>query len=89
MNYENTRIWRTAMSSRADDKYEIQRERLRAAYAEFWANAVVLAGQIAKDLPALTLHDESHFQALWHRADQILGDASHGQQNGDGHTDHH
>lgn len=71
--YEQAELWKRAMSARPDDTHAHARERLRAAYGLFWTNAVAFAREIQKDLPALTLHDESHFEALWARADQIAG----------------
>src|SRR4051812_1645535 len=71
--YERTGIWTQAMSGEPNDPFAAQRERLRVAYGQFWSNAVVFAREIQRDIPALTLHDESHFEALWERADQIAG----------------
>src|SRR4051794_33564960 len=48
-------------------------DRLVSAYKQFWKRAVQLADQIQKDVPGLTLHDETHFEALWRVADQIAG----------------
>ncbi len=73
MRYQNTRLWKAAFDTRKNDPYAEERSRLAAAYGSFWENGCVLAGQIAKSLPNLTLHDESHFDALWDRADQIAG----------------
>lgn len=73
MPYEQTGLWRRSMASRKNDQHESAREKLRATYASFWKNAVQLCSRISADLPGLTLHDESHFTALWDRADQIAG----------------
>lgn len=73
MSFENCGLWQRALT--ADDQtYTAQLETLRATYRRFWTNGCHLAGRIAADLPGLTLHDESHFSALWERADQIAGD---------------
>lgn len=71
--YERTSLWKRTLESLGDDPYALERERLRVAYGQFWANGVHLASRIAADLPGLTLHDEHHFNALWDRADQIAG----------------
>lgn len=72
--YENTNIWTRAMSDGPQIAEAAAKERLRVAYRQFWQNAVTLSQQIQKDVPNLTLHDEAHFEALWERADQILGE---------------
>lgn len=69
--YEQTGLWRRALDEGADAPQA--RERLRAAYRAFWKNAVALSREIQRDVPNLTLHDETHFEALWARADQIAG----------------
>ena len=71
--YEDTGIWLRSLGDVSDSKYGAQRERLRAAYRVFWANAVVLSREIQRDVPNLTLHDKAHFDALWSAADQIAG----------------
>lgn len=71
--YEDTGIWLRSLGDVSDSKYGAQRERLRATYRVFWANAVVLSREIQRDVPNLTLHDEAHFDALWSAADQIAG----------------
>jgi hypothetical protein len=43
------------------------------AYRRFWARATLLSREIQRSLPGLTLHDETHFEALWSRVDQIAG----------------
>jgi len=73
--YQETSIWQTALMPREEDTYAAQRARLRASYDDFWSKGCDLAAQIAKDVPELTLHDERHFDALWLRADQILGNS--------------
>lgn len=72
-DYERTRLWSNALSAGGDALDRAAKERLRTAYRQFWSNAVTLSRQIQRDLPNLTLHDESHFEALWGRADQIAG----------------
>lgn len=71
--YEDTGIWKRSLGELSDASHGAQRERLCTAYRAFWANAVVLSREIQRDAPNLTLHDESHFDALWNAADQIAG----------------
>ena len=75
MDFEDTDIWRSAMSVRPDDSHQRHRDRLRSAYMTAWNHGCELAAQISRDLPQLTLHDERHFEALWRRADQIIGNS--------------
>lgn len=72
--FEETNIWlKTLGADNVDTKNTAQLERLRSAYRTFWERAIVLSREIQRDVPNLTLHDESHFSALWSRADQIAG----------------
>jgi hypothetical protein len=48
--------------------------RLKRAYLEARASAGVLAGEIAGDMKSLTVHDETHLDALWEIASDIAGD---------------
>ena len=73
MTFRYTNIWRQAFSDREPDDFRIARQRLSAAYERIWSNAVQLSNQIGRVLPGLTLHDESHFEALWKAADKIAG----------------
>lgn len=72
--YENLGIWDRNIGPASDGQHRASRERLRAIYRQFWSNSVILSREIQRDLPQLTLHDETHFEALWRRADQIAGD---------------
>jgi len=73
MNIIHTRLWSEHLAAKKDDKHTDAREKLRNAYKHFWDNAVTLSKEIQKTVPQLTLHDDSHFIALWERADQIAG----------------
>lgn len=76
MGWERVGLWARAMAvavDNLDNEEKTQIDRLVTAYRQFWGNAAALAGQISRDLPSLTLHDERHFLALWQRADQIAG----------------
>jgi hypothetical protein len=72
-HFENTALWQNALGQTENDPEHVPKERLRTVYRSFWSNAVQLAVQIQKDVPGLTLHDETHFEALWARANQIAG----------------
>jgi hypothetical protein len=65
-----SRLLREAFDNMTAD--EVAAERLKAAYLSFKDRAAVLAEQIAGDFPELTVHDESHLDALWELADQIV-----------------
>lgn len=73
-DFENLSIWRKTMSVAAEHPQASARERIRVAYRKFWDRAVLLSREIQRDLPGLTLHDDTHFEALWGRANQIAGD---------------
>lgn len=70
--FEKTGLWLRAVAhvQEADRKSV---DRLITSYRQLWANAKILSAEIQKSVPGLTLHDETHFSALWERADQIAG----------------
>jgi hypothetical protein len=70
--YDQSRLWKEALENLGDG-FDEQRGQLREAYAKFHQRASVLAAQIAKDLPALTVHNADHFNGLWHLASEIAG----------------
>lgn len=49
------------------------RERLYQALVQFRKRAAMLAQEIHRDLPDLTVHDVTHLDALWEMADLIAG----------------
>ncbi len=67
-------LWRTTLASRERDVSAGERERLRAAFTGFRQRAMLLAGEIRRDLPTLTLHDITHLDALWETASTIVGE---------------
>ena len=71
--FENTNIWLRTMTAGDDIAVTQQIDRLKSSYRSFWKNAILLSGEIQRDVPNLTLHDEAHFDALWNRVDQIAG----------------
>jgi len=75
-NYQETSLWRRTLGEQVgEDSHKAPRARLREAYIEMRENVAVLAQEIPRDLPGLTVHDISHMDALWENADIILGEA--------------
>ncbi len=72
-SFFNTRIWKQTLSTRNDDLYPRQRDRLRVAFESSRSRAKPLAEAIARDLPDMTVHDVNHLDALWEYADLIAG----------------
>src|ERR1035438_2046754 len=72
-SFRTTQLWRSALVSSAGDVNDVARSRLRAALEGFRERAGVLAGEIAADLPGLTVHDVTHLDHLWTIADLIAG----------------
>ena len=75
MNYKDSKIWKTTLG--APEKWDGpngQCNKLATAYDKFWRRVEAASQRIAATLPGLTRHDNAHFHALWHRADQLLPD---------------
>jgi hypothetical protein len=70
---EQSSIWKTTLAHRDADPQGADRDRLRSSFLSFRDRAGLLALEIAKDLPDLTVHDISHLDALWEVASQITG----------------
>lgn len=70
---EQSSIWKTTLAHRDTDPQGADRDRLRSSFLSFRDRAGLLALEIAKDLPDLTVHDISHLDALWEVASQITG----------------
>lgn len=70
---EQSSLWRSTLASAEADSHQAERERLRASFLSFRHRANLLALEIAKDLPDLTVHDITHLDALWEVASQIVG----------------
>ena len=70
---EQSSIWRTTLAQQDSDSHGTDRERLRSSFMNFRGRAGLLALEIAKDLPDLTVHDLSHLDALWEVGSQITG----------------
>lgn len=70
--YQATGLWKNSLGSRSTGHSD-HMDTLRSAYQDFRRKAFVLTDQIAKALPALTIHDGTHLDALWETADLIAG----------------
>ncbi|SCF07931.1 ATP-binding protein [Micromonospora tulbaghiae] len=64
---------RTLVDTLENATQEAARQRLFSNYQHCHEKTSVLAGEIRRDLPQLTLHDISHPDALWESADLIAG----------------
>jgi hypothetical protein len=71
--FENTRLWKTTLAPREEDRDSASRERLRIALLNFRQRVALLAAEIHRDLPDYTVHDITHLDALWETADIIVG----------------
>ena len=70
--YKQTTLWQAAFSHQSDG-LNLQRKKLSQAYEDFRERVAVLLTQIQRELPALTLHDITHVDALWRVASEIVG----------------
>lgn len=70
--YKQTTLWQVAFRPQSDG-LNPQRERLASAYDDFRERVALLLTQIQRELPALTLHDITHVDALWRVASEIAG----------------
>jgi hypothetical protein len=68
-----TSIWTSTLAQRGSDPHELPRARLRNSFAGFRSRAALLASEIRRDLPDLTVHDVTHLDALWEVASAIVG----------------
>lgn len=71
-SYELSPLWSAAFSP-AGDEHDREREQLADAYRAFRERVAKLLQLIATELPALTVHDITHVDALWHVASEIAG----------------
>jgi hypothetical protein len=72
--FEDTPLWKRTLASCPGDEAAAARDRLRDAYLAMRERAVAIASAIAADLPDFTVHDESHFDALWEMASLLATD---------------
>jgi len=70
---QQTELWKNAFADRAQDTFAEQRTRLSNALLVFRGNIQPLVRRIAEILPGLTIHDETHLDALWDTADLVAG----------------
>jgi hypothetical protein len=70
----NSYLWQSTLAQTPNDDSHIERAKLRMSFISFRERAGQLANEIRKDLPDLTMHDITHFDALWEIASQIVGD---------------
>jgi hypothetical protein len=70
---QQTSIWARTLSAFDADKHVGHRERLRVALDQMRENVIPLVRDIHRDVLGLTVHDESHLDALWQTADVIAG----------------
>ena len=69
----NSDLWANTLAPQENDESAAARERLRAAFTTCRQSAGLLADEIRRDLPQLTLHNLTHIDALWETAGTILG----------------
>lgn len=65
---------RAALGERPDDPHGAARERLRGSHLDCKERATLLAGEIARTFPHLTVHDGTHLDAVWEMVDLVAGD---------------
>ncbi|MDP1610265.1 MAG: ATP-binding protein [Sulfuritalea sp.] len=70
--YELSPLWSAAFSPVGDGR-DPERQQLAEAYRAFRERVAKLLQLIAIELPALTVHDITHVDALWHVASEIAG----------------
>ncbi|MBK9728150.1 MAG: hypothetical protein IPO86_08550 [Saprospiraceae bacterium] len=68
-NYKETSLWRASFSNENE-----MCNRLKVAFDSFREKAGLLANEIYKDQPSLTVHDLTHLDALWIMGSLITGD---------------
>jgi Histidine kinase-, DNA gyrase B-, and HSP90-like ATPase len=71
--YQSSHLWKQTLASRPKDKLASYRTRLRTAFEQSRERASTLAGEIPFDVRDLTVHDVTHFDALWEMADLVVG----------------
>lgn len=75
MGFENTQLWKRTLGEQgSSDLHSSPRAALRNAFFAMRDRAATLAGQIACELPDLTVHDVTHLDALWETASLTAGD---------------
>jgi hypothetical protein len=76
MNIEETQLWARTLSAELDKRDKASRTgraRLRDALLSMRQNIMAIVRNIPADCKGLTVHDETHLDALWEMADLIAG----------------
>lgn len=72
---ENIGLWKRSLGQGGlDENHETAKQELRAELKKCRDRCAILAAQIGRSFPQLTVHDISHLDALWETADVIAGD---------------
>ena len=69
-----SKLLQEALAPCPNDPDAEARARLCASYLSFRRRASMLAGEISRNFRGLTVHDETHLDALWEMADLAAGD---------------
>src|SRR4051812_1918145 len=73
-SYEMTELWkRTLAPQKRSDVHSKVRERFRVAFGLLRERAGILADEIKRSYPTLTVHGISHLDALWDAAETVAG----------------
>ena len=71
---EATALWRQSLLARDNDADAKYRDRLRTALLTMRENVIPFVRNIHRDVLGLTVHEETHLDALWDTASSISGD---------------
>lgn len=71
---EATALWQRSLATRENDTAAKYRDRLRSALLTMRDNVIPFVRNIHRDVLGLTVHEESHLDALWQTASCIAGD---------------
>ncbi|MCW2393252.1 hypothetical protein [Sphingobium sp. B11D3A] len=71
---EATALWQRSLATRENDSASKYRDRLRSALLTMRENVIPFVRNIHRDVLGLTVHEESHLDALWQTATCIAGD---------------
>jgi len=73
-SYAHSAIWRRTLAQQGDeDKHKTARARLANSFERTREAVIPLVRKIEAELPALTMHDVTHLDELWHVADKLVG----------------
>jgi hypothetical protein len=65
MGYKDTWLWQRAFVLAREDATTAQQQYFQQRYLSMREKAVALVSRIQTDMPSMTVHDESHLDALW------------------------